>query len=376
MAWGSGTFSRLYNWVADRDAGTKILAQKMDDEMDGFATGINTCLTKDGQNSPTGNLPMATYRHTGVGNAAARTDYAAAGQVQDGGLTYAAVSGTDTYTMTLFPAITAYAAGQVFYGLVTNANTGASTLNVNSAGAKAIVDIEGNALSAGVIAAGTFCQFGYDGTSFVLMSAIPAASTSLAGRVELATVAEAQAGTDTERAVTPDALEGALDSNINPTWVFIESKSFGGGTSIAFTDAAMANYQDYRVEFEFVRDSDTAGTAYALICRLQVGGTPSTASYADDTGSSSTYWNIDGLEQSLTAYHGTSGYIEIIKANAADYSRMHGVASSNDGATVTSTAKTGLHAATTAYDELLFGSNLTTNVALQGTVHVYGRKPS
>lgn len=39
---GSGVFSRLYNWVTDRDAGVKILATKMDAEDDGFATAINS----------------------------------------------------------------------------------------------------------------------------------------------------------------------------------------------------------------------------------------------------------------------------------------------------------------------------------------------
>lgn len=38
---GSGVFSRLYSWVTDRDAGTKILATRHDAEDDGFAAAIN-----------------------------------------------------------------------------------------------------------------------------------------------------------------------------------------------------------------------------------------------------------------------------------------------------------------------------------------------
>lgn len=37
----SGVFQRLYSWVADRDAGTKILAARMDAETDGMVSGLN-----------------------------------------------------------------------------------------------------------------------------------------------------------------------------------------------------------------------------------------------------------------------------------------------------------------------------------------------
>jgi len=46
---GSGVFKRLYSWVADATAGLDILADRMDIEMDGFATGLSNCLTRDGQ---------------------------------------------------------------------------------------------------------------------------------------------------------------------------------------------------------------------------------------------------------------------------------------------------------------------------------------
>lgn len=39
---GSGVFVRLYSWVTDRDAGTKILASRHDAEDDGFVTGLNS----------------------------------------------------------------------------------------------------------------------------------------------------------------------------------------------------------------------------------------------------------------------------------------------------------------------------------------------
>jgi trimeric autotransporter adhesin len=38
---GSGVFQRLYSWVTDRDAGTKIIADRMDAETDGIVSGLN-----------------------------------------------------------------------------------------------------------------------------------------------------------------------------------------------------------------------------------------------------------------------------------------------------------------------------------------------
>ena len=37
----SGVFEHLYSWIADRDAGIKIRADRMDAEMDGFKDAIN-----------------------------------------------------------------------------------------------------------------------------------------------------------------------------------------------------------------------------------------------------------------------------------------------------------------------------------------------
>jgi len=168
---GSGLFSRLYNWVADRDASIKITASRMDAEMDGMATGLSTCITKDGQTTITANLPMATYKHTGVGSANARTDYADAASVQDDSFNYITETGAaDAYVISPSPAITAYAAGQRFTFIATNASTGASTLNVSGLGVKSIVKNVSTALAAGDIAANAIVSVIYDGTNFQLQA--------------------------------------------------------------------------------------------------------------------------------------------------------------------------------------------------------------
>lgn len=79
-------------------------------------------------------------------------------------------SGTDTYTITPSPAITAYAAGQTFLVTFTNANTAASTINVSALGAKAITKNGATALERSDIAAGAQRLLTYDGTQFQISS--------------------------------------------------------------------------------------------------------------------------------------------------------------------------------------------------------------
>ena len=68
---GSGVFVRLYNWVSDRNAAIKIRADRMDGEMDGFATGLSNCITKDGQTTVSADIPFNNKRLTGVADATA-----------------------------------------------------------------------------------------------------------------------------------------------------------------------------------------------------------------------------------------------------------------------------------------------------------------
>jgi hypothetical protein len=44
---------------------------------------LTQSLSRDGQTQPSANLPMNTFRHTNVGDAVARNEYATLGQVQD-----------------------------------------------------------------------------------------------------------------------------------------------------------------------------------------------------------------------------------------------------------------------------------------------------
>lgn len=180
MGWSAGTFSRVHDWTSDAASDIDIEAARMDQEDDNFETGIDTCLTKDGQNSPTADLPMGGNKHTNVGAATALNQYARVSELIDQDHVYYVDSGSaNTYVITPSPAISAYEEGQRFVFRATNANTGASTLNVNSQGAIAIQTVAGDALVGGEILSGAYYEVIYDANTtpdrWVLLS--PSSST-------------------------------------------------------------------------------------------------------------------------------------------------------------------------------------------------------
>jgi len=86
---------------------------------------------------------------------------------------YAADAGsTDAYAITLTPAPSAYATGQVFVFKANTANTGACTLNVNSLGATTIKKDVSSDLATGDILANQIVTVVYDGTNFQLVSSV------------------------------------------------------------------------------------------------------------------------------------------------------------------------------------------------------------
>ncbi len=120
--------------------------------------GMMADLKYDGTNFQLCNSPLVTT-----------LDWATKAQVQSGELVYAAsTSSPNTFTASCSPALTTYTTGMKVRIKFTNANTGAATLNLNSLGAKNIKRDDGAALSSGDIAAGSVCEFIYDGTNMVL----------------------------------------------------------------------------------------------------------------------------------------------------------------------------------------------------------------
>ena len=121
---GTGTFLRIYNWATDKINSIPITASRVDAEMDGMATGLSNCITKDGQTTISANIPLNSFKLTGLGVGTARTDAITVGQVQDNQFFYlGATSGSaDAYTLAPSPAITAYAATQQFTAKISATN--------------------------------------------------------------------------------------------------------------------------------------------------------------------------------------------------------------------------------------------------------------
>jgi hypothetical protein len=166
---GSGTFN-INTAGQPVVTGTIISSTAFNALTSDLATGLTTALTKDGQTTPTANIPMGTYKITGLGAGTNATDAAQYGQLQAGATTIATVTGTDTLTGTLTPAIAAYATGNLFSFVAANTNTGAATINLNSLGAKSITKQGTTALSAGDILSGQVHLIEYDGTRFQLLN--------------------------------------------------------------------------------------------------------------------------------------------------------------------------------------------------------------
>jgi len=137
-----------------------------------LATGLTTTLTKDGQSTPTANIPMGSFKLTGLANGTAAADAVRMSQLQSNGANYITVAGTaDVITGGITPALTAYAAGNEFVFVVGSTNTTSVTLNVDGLGAKAITKDGTGALTAGDLTAGDVALIVYDGTRFQLVSA-------------------------------------------------------------------------------------------------------------------------------------------------------------------------------------------------------------
>lgn len=113
-----------------------------------------------------GQLYTATYH----GGAFRLTDFPTVADVQNERFqTASSVAGTNTITASLTPAISAYESGLRVRIKAANTNTGATTLNINSLGAKAI-QYSNAALAGGEIAQDNYHDAIYDGTQFQLLN--------------------------------------------------------------------------------------------------------------------------------------------------------------------------------------------------------------
>lgn len=168
----NGTDSGSTMWATNKARDNRILATLHDAHDQGLADSIAACIAKNGENAATADLPMGTHHHTGVTDGTALTHYASMKNLQNSTAQWGGTSGgTNTVTITCSPAPTAYAAGQVFSFVPGGTNTGATTLNVNSLGAVAILStLTADTLRGGEITANSVATVVYNGGSFILIN--------------------------------------------------------------------------------------------------------------------------------------------------------------------------------------------------------------
>lgn len=198
-------------------ANTLIESTKFNNVINDIATALSNCMTRDGQSPATANIPFGNFKATGLAVGTARTDAATLGQLQDGAAQWAGNAGgtADALTLTLAPAITAYAAPQLAYFKATATNTGAATVAINGLTTKAIQK-NGAALAAGDITNGRWYALLYDGTAFQLsdLSPVPKALGTTKGDMVVWTAAN----TPARKAVPSNGYVRVADSAQTDGW--------------------------------------------------------------------------------------------------------------------------------------------------------------
>ena len=165
---GSGTYSLPAGQPVV--TGTTISSTTHNTLASDLATALSTTICKDGQSTPTANIPMGGFRLTGLANATAVDDAIRVSQVQNNSATFlASVAGTNTITGSATPTPAAYASGQKFILVPANTNTGATTLNVSGLGAKNIF-WNGAACVGGELRQNIPAVVEYDGTQFHIIA--------------------------------------------------------------------------------------------------------------------------------------------------------------------------------------------------------------
>jgi hypothetical protein len=69
-----GNFTRVHNWDEDRQNDIDIASDRMDEEFDNYADGLNDCLLRDGRSTMTGDLRMGNFQIKNVAKGTVNSD--------------------------------------------------------------------------------------------------------------------------------------------------------------------------------------------------------------------------------------------------------------------------------------------------------------
>src|SRR5688572_9172744 len=228
MGWdGAGNYTRTHNFSADASAGIKILAARMDAEFNDFASAMTLARARDGQNAPTGNLPMGGFRHVGVGAPISASNYIRAKDFIENVPIYMvdAETSADRISVsasfyTTASATTAPRDGSHVLIKVGSDKSSAVAIRLNtgdgSPHSAAVVLANGSALYSGALRSGGIYEFFWSSSDTAWQLANPQvdyAASAYPGVILLATAAEVAAGTDVAKAVTPSQLASKFSAS-------------------------------------------------------------------------------------------------------------------------------------------------------------------
>lgn len=145
---GSGTYTLPSGNPVS--SGTIISTTWANPTCEDLGAALTQSLAKDGQTTPTANLPMGGFHHVSASDPTLRNQYLSMGMGQDGRHIRATITGgTNDLIGTMLGGMSAYFAGQAIVFKPLADNTGPMTLSINSIGAKAILSSIGTPLQAG-----------------------------------------------------------------------------------------------------------------------------------------------------------------------------------------------------------------------------------
>lgn len=302
MPWSGGQFTRIYNWVDDKNAGIPITASRMDGDSDDFASGINNTIAKDGSNTPTANLNIGSFRLTSVGTATALTDAPTMNQLQAGVTNWGVVSGTaDALTLTLSPAQTTIADGTLVNIRAASANaTTAPTFAFNATTARAITRLGGRLLMPGDIPgqyAESILRYNSANTRWELLN--PASQISVLSKSGAAVTAPADTSENILATVTVPAnalaangiikidLSFALTNNANVKTIRARISGIGG-TVVLSHNAASIDSADYAFKLTNANATNAQKSSSFVFSPTGASGVSMNATSAIDTTATTT----------------------------------------------------------------------------------------
>ncbi len=237
-------------------------------------------------------------------------------QLKSGNLNYAVDSGAaDAYVVTMPQTWTAYTAGWHLVMKVTNANTGASTVNVDGLGVKSIKKTDGSALVAGDLVAGALVTLGYDGTNFQVLNAVQGVVDAAENARDAAQTAQAAAETAQSAAETAQSNAETAETN--------------AGTEVTYAAEWAVKAEDSLISVAAGGDGSTDYSAYhwaqkaegwAQTTQWQTGDIIYTADTANHT--TPTWLPCDGSAYSNTTYSSLAAVLPKTFAAVADPATM------------------------------------------------------